>query len=58
MPIYVISDGMGHDSEATTHIYLASLDAMAIDKGNSKILKFLQVEDYWVNGKSLRKRFT
>ena len=46
VPIYVISDGMGHDSEATTHIYLASLDAMAIDKENSKILKFLQVEDY------------
>ena len=31
----------GHDSEATTRIYLASLDNMAIDKANSLILKSL-----------------
>ena len=41
VPLSVISEGMGHDSEATTRIYLASLDTMAIDKANSMILKSL-----------------
>ena len=41
IPLSVISEGMGHDSEATTRIYLASLDIVAIDKANSMILKSL-----------------
>ena len=41
IPLSVISDGMGHDSEATTQIYLASLDTTAIDKANRRILKSL-----------------
>ena len=41
VPLSVISEGMGHDSEATTRIYLASLDTMAIDRANSMILKSL-----------------
>ena len=41
IPISIISQGMGHDSETTTRIYLASLDTMAIDKANSMILKSL-----------------
>lgn len=41
VPLSVISEGMGHDSETTTRIYLASLDNMAIDKANSLILKSL-----------------
>ena len=41
VPLSVISEGMGHDSEATTRIYLASLDNMAIDKANRLILKSL-----------------
>lgn len=41
VPLPVISEGMGHDSEATTRIYLASLDTAAIDKANSMILKSL-----------------
>lgn len=41
IPLSVISEGMGHDSEATTRIYLASLDNMAVDKANSLILKSL-----------------
>ena len=41
VPLSVISEGMGHDSEATTRIYLASLDKVAIDKANSMILKSL-----------------
>ena len=35
------SKGMGHDSEATTQIYLASLECSVIDKANSLILKDL-----------------
>lgn len=41
VPLSVISEGMGHDSEATTRIYLASLDSVAIDRANSMILKSL-----------------
>ena len=41
VPLSVISEGMGHDSEATTRIYLASLDTAAIDKANRMILKSL-----------------
>ncbi|MDH8701081.1 integrase [Dysgonomonadaceae bacterium PH5-43] len=39
IPISVISEGMGHDSETTTQIYLASLDTAVIDNANSLILK-------------------
>ena len=42
VPLSVISEGMGHDSEATTRIYLASLDTFAIDKANHMILESLQ----------------
>ena len=41
VPLSVISEGMGHDSETTTRIYLASLDTVAIDRANSMILKSL-----------------
>lgn len=41
IPISVISEGMGHDSEATTQIYLASLDNSVVDKANGMILKNL-----------------
>ena len=41
IPLSVISEGMGHDSEATTKIYLASLDTSVVDKANSLILSFL-----------------
>ncbi len=41
IPISVISEGMGHDSEETTRIYLASLDGSVIDKANSAILEDL-----------------
>lgn len=39
IPISTISEAMGHDSESTTRIYLASLDTSAVDKANSIILK-------------------
>ncbi len=38
VPLSVISEGMGHSSERTTQIYLASLDNSVIDKANSDIL--------------------
>lgn len=41
IPVHVISEGMGHDSEATTQIYLASLDNSLVDKANADILKGL-----------------
>ncbi len=41
VPISVISEGMGHDSEMTTQIYLASLDTAVVDKANRMILKSL-----------------
>lgn len=39
--ISTISEAMGHDSENTTRIYLASLDTSIVDKANSIILKSL-----------------
>lgn len=41
IPIATISEAMGHDSESTTRIYLASLDTAVVDKANSLILKSL-----------------
>ena len=41
IPISVISEGLGHDSEMTTRIYLASLDMAVIDRANSLILDSL-----------------
>lgn len=37
VPLSVISEGMGHDSEATTQIYLASLETSVVDKANKMI---------------------
>jgi len=42
IPLSVISEGMGHENETTTRIYLASLDSTAIDNANSLILKNLR----------------
>ena len=41
IPLSVISQGMGHESEKTTRIYLASLDNAVIDKANRKILQLV-----------------
>ncbi len=41
VPVNVISDALGHDSIATTQIYLASIDAAVIDKVNELIIKDL-----------------
>ena len=41
VPLATISEAMGHDSENTTRIYLASLDTSQVDKANDIILKSL-----------------
>ena len=41
IPLATISEAMGHDSESTTRIYLASLDTSVVDKANSIILNTL-----------------
>ncbi len=41
IPISTISEAMGHDSEHTTRIYLASLDASLVDKANRVVLESL-----------------
>ena len=38
IPISVICDGMGHNSEKTTQVYLQSVDAEAIDRCNDKLI--------------------
>lgn len=38
VPLGVISEGMGHTSEGTTKIYLASLDQNVLDKANKMII--------------------
>ena len=45
IPISVISEGMGHDSEMTTQIYLSSLDTSAVDRANELVLK--ELNDVW-----------
>ena len=41
VPLSVISEGMGHDNEETTRIYLASIQTNQIDEANSRILREL-----------------
>lgn len=41
VPLSVISDGLGHDSELTTRIYLSTLDNAEIDKANKMIMNLL-----------------
>lgn len=38
VPVSVISEGMGHTSEKTTHIYLASLSHYIIDRANKAVM--------------------
>lgn len=41
VPLYVISAGMGHSSEKTTEIYLASVDNTLVNNANRNILENL-----------------
>lgn len=38
VPLQLISEGLGHDSEKTTSIYLASVDNSKLDKVNKQII--------------------
>ena len=38
VPVATISEAMGHDSETTTRIYLASLDTAHVDRANHLVL--------------------
>lgn len=38
IPISVISQGMGHDSELTTQIYLSTINNTLIDRANNRII--------------------
>lgn len=44
IPLSVISEAMGHDSEKTTRIYLASLDTAHVDWANHVILNSLEMD--------------
>lgn len=39
VPLTVISEGMGHDSELTTRIYLTQLDTSAVDRANRMVFR-------------------
>ena len=39
VPVGTISEAMGHTSERTTRIYLASLDTSAVDEANCKVIR-------------------
>ena len=41
VPLAAISEALGHDSEKTTRIYLASLDSTVVDNANSLIINSL-----------------
>lgn len=41
IPLRVISEGLGHDSEKTTRIYLATLDNSIIDQANRQLLSLI-----------------
>ena len=41
VPLAVISEGLGHDSETTTQIYLDSIKSSEVDKANRMILEGL-----------------
>lgn len=42
VPMSVICEAMGHDSEKTTCIYLASIASSVVDKANSDIMRLLE----------------
>ncbi|MDE7407116.1 MAG: tyrosine-type recombinase/integrase, partial [Muribaculaceae bacterium] len=41
VPMHIISESLGHSTEATTQIYLASLDTSEIDRANAMIISSL-----------------
>lgn len=58
VPLAVISEGMGHDSESTTRIYLASLDEGTIDRANRRILDWVRTEPGAGGSEKINRRHT
>lgn len=46
---YIISEAMGHTSENTTRIYLASLNNTVLDKANEIVLKSIEMITFHAN---------
>lgn len=44
IPLYIISRGLGHDSEKTTRIYLNDINTQEVDNANNKIIGALNCE--------------
>lgn len=44
VPVAVISEGMGHTSEHTTRIYLATVENTVVDDANRRIIEALKVD--------------
>ncbi|MDR2804294.1 MAG: site-specific integrase [Dysgonamonadaceae bacterium] len=47
VPIEIISEGMGHENESTTRIYLASLGQSVVDEANAEIIRLFNGSDYY-----------
>lgn len=47
IPLSVISTGMGHTSERTTRIYLASLDNSLVDRANREVWERIDNAEVW-----------
>ncbi|NDV97611.1 hypothetical protein D0T84_22405 [Dysgonomonas sp. 521] len=41
LPLWVISEGLGHNNEQTTYIYLSQLERSVLDSANERIYKAL-----------------
>jgi integrase len=41
LPVKIISEGMGHESENTTRIYLAALDQSVLDTANRQVIELI-----------------
>lgn len=48
VPEELISEGMGHTSAKTTHIYIATLDNSRLDRANKLVISRKTTENYWV----------
>ena len=42
VPVAVISEALGHESEKTTRIYLSAMDSSSMDEANAALIRFLQ----------------
>lgn len=46
VPLSIISEGLGHDSDKTTQIYLASLDTSIVNQANKKIISTITEQSF------------